>query len=46
MNELLPKGAQISAGTKSNISNRIVQAVANGNKYHGYTWSSPVKNGK
>ena len=43
MAELLPGGAQISAGTKSNISNRIVQAVANGTKYHGYTWTAPAK---
>ena len=43
MNELLPKGAQISAGTKSNRSNRIVQAVSNGSKYHGYTWTAPAK---
>ena len=43
MNELLPKGAQISAGTKSNISNRIVQAVSNGSKYHGYIWTAPAK---
>jgi inhibitor of KinA sporulation pathway (predicted exonuclease) len=43
MSELLPKGAEISSGTKSNISNRIVLAVANGNKYHGYTWTAPAK---
>lgn len=43
MTELLPPGAQISADTKSNISNRIVQAVSNGSKYHGYTWTAPAK---
>lgn len=41
--EVLPKNAMITLGTKSNISNRIVQAVANGNKYHGYTWTAPAK---
>ncbi len=44
--ELLPKNTVITLGTKSNISNRIVQAVANGSTYHGYTWSSPVKSDK
>ena len=43
---ILPKNAMITLDTKSNISNRIVQAVANGNKYHGYVWSSPLKNSK
>ena len=44
--ELLPKNTVITLGTKSNISNRIAQAVANGSTYHGYTWSSPVKSDK
>lgn len=43
---ILPKNAVITLDTKSNISNRIVQAVANGNTYHGYTWSSTSKNVK
>ena len=44
--QLLPKDVMITLNTKSNISNRIVQAVANGNTYHGYTWSSPAKREK
>ncbi len=43
---VLPKNAMITLDTKSNISNRIVQAVANGNTYHGYTWAAPNKNRK
>jgi inhibitor of KinA sporulation pathway (predicted exonuclease) len=44
--QLLPKDVMITLNTKSNISNRIVQAVANGNTYHGYTWTAPAKRGK
>ena len=43
--ELLPKNAFVTADTKSNISNRIVQAAANGGTYHGYVWSDPHKAG-
>ena len=44
--QVLPKDVVITLNTKSNISNRIVQAVANGNTYHGYTWTAPAKRGK
>ena len=40
---LLPKNAMITLDTKSNISNRIVQAAANGGEYHGFTWSARVQ---
>ena len=43
---LLPKNAMITLDTKSNISNRIVQAAANGGVYHGFTWSAPAKREK
>ena len=43
--EILPKNAMITLDTKSNISNRIVQAVANGSTYHGFTWVAPLKSG-
>ena len=44
--QVLPKGVVITLNTKSNISNRIVQAVENGNTYHGYKWTAPAKRGK
>ena len=36
----LPEKATVSAETKSNISNRIVRAAANGSSYRGFIWRS------
>lgn len=41
MAEVMPKGVNVTGMTKSNISNRIVQAVSSGSHYHGYVWSKP-----
>ena len=46
MSEILPDKASVTAETKSNISNRIVRAAANGSVYHGFTWRSVAKEPK
>lgn len=40
MSEMLPEKTEVTEQMKSNISNRIVRAAANGGSYHGFTWRS------